>query len=676
MRRCLPWLPLVLAACAAPQERPRAAADAPAIQAAAAALTSFVRAGWHLPVRVQAHLSDASDAAALTAEQAAREEALVVQQLEEVREAYAHAAFDLFEVAVTIDAAARAPGAALEGPLRRLVVRLPRPADDAAAPVAAHALIEAMGDAFAWDAVGRWYEGEADADLLAALRRDLGKLDRLEEQLALECRRLELVSAALDARAAATGHEPMLTPSEATFARGAQHRATFALHRVLNTLARWRAAGRDDDLPRRDAARLVLLRARHVHEAYLTWLLDVVVGERPVLEVWQRAWWHRHPLYRTLDARGPLDFVDQGDAPPGTIPAGSVRALLRLRYGGDLGRCYDEVDAVTATGPAGALAGGPLAAEAAAARQGVTRCRALLERHRFGAFAAWKETWDARLKAGFTYPFYAVVAQVACFLGDTRTTSRPPAIDPALADGLAARLRPGDVLLVRQDGFLSNAFLPGFWPHAILWLGPQDAWTALRLEDGTSLGDDPLVKRVLPRFLAATDDHGLPARAIEAVSEGVVFSSVAHALGKDHAAALRPDLPEHAVAAAIKRALTLHGRPYDFDFDFATDDRVVCTELVYRAYDPDLNFRVQVDASPAPATPVPGVIPVAGRWTMPATELARYAVFMQDHAAPDPAVRYPGRRLGLVFFAERRGAAAVVHEGEAALTALRASVER
>lgn len=647
------------------------------VRAAAADVTSFVRAGWHLPLTVRVHLSNAADGQPLAPAQLAREEALAARQLAEVREAYAHAAFDFFEVDVNIGAAG-AVGARVTGDLRRLEVTLPSPGQDAPPVVGDHALIEALGDAFAWDAVGRWYEGETTDELLAAQRRDLAKLDRIEDALGVECRRLEMIAATLDARAIATGREPLLTPSEATFARGAQYRATFNLHRALNTLARWRAAMDDDDLSVRDGARLIYMRAAEVHQAHLDWVLDVVVGERPVLAVWQSSWWHRHPLYAVLDASAPLDFVDLDGAPPGSLPAGSVRALLRLRYASDLDDCYEAGEDAAEQVPAERFAGGPLEAEARAAWARSLRTRAVALEHGFGPFAAWKETWDARLKTGFSFPFYQIVARVSCFLGDTRTSSRAPAVTLAQAEDLERRLRPGDLLLVRQDDFLSNAFLPGFWPHAVLWLGEPEVWTALRLANGTRLGDDPLVKAVLPR-LAGTDEHGLPLRSIEAVSEGVVFSSIGHVLAKDYVAALRPTLSEAQVAGSIRRALTLHGRPYDFSFDFATDDRVVCTELVYRAYDPDLNFRVQVDAPPpGPEPAVPGVARIAGRIAMTANDIARYALHMLDHPSPDVATRYPGKLLELLFFVDRAvdGDGTVVMDGASAIQALRAAVER
>ena len=85
----------------------------------------------------------------------------------------------------------------------------------------------------------------------------------------------------------------------------------------------------------------------------------------------------------------------------------------------------------------------------------------------------------------------------------------------------------------------------------------------------------------------AERDHGGHAQCIlEAVSEGVVAASIEHSCGADYVAALRPRLPPAARARAIGRALTFFGRPYDFNFDFATDDQIVCSELVVKAYEP------------------------------------------------------------------------------------------
>ena len=51
-------------------------------------------------------------------------------------------------------------------------------------------------------------------------------------------------------------------------------------------------------------------------------------------------------------------------------------------------------------------------------------------------------------------------------------------------------------------------------------------------------------------------------------------------------AALRPRLPAVEKAAAILRAFGHARRPYDFNFDFRTDATLVCSELIYKVYEP------------------------------------------------------------------------------------------
>ena len=92
----------------------------------------------------------------------------------------------------------------------------------------------------------------------------------------------------------------------------------------------------------------------------------------------------------------------------------------------------------------------------------------------------------------------------------------------------------------------------------------------------------------------------------------MIFSSLEH-LAADSLAVLRPRLPAVDRAAALLRAFGYAGRPYDFDFDFRTDAAIVCTELVYKAYEPAPGFAgLRLD--------VPVLL---GRPVMPANEFAR-----------------------------------------------------
>ena len=55
-------------------------------------------------------------------------------------------------------------------------------------------------------------------------------------------------------------------------------------------------------------------------------------------------------------------------------------------------------------------------------------------------------------------------------------------------------------------------------------------------------------------------------------------------LRADRLCVLRPLDPATATAACV-RAATHLDKPYDFAFDCRTSDRLVCSEVVYRAYD-------------------------------------------------------------------------------------------
>jgi len=186
-----------------------------------------------------------------------------------------------------------------------------------------------------------------------------------------------------------------------------------------------------------------------------------------------------------------------------------------------------------------------------------------------------------------------LVTDIALWFGDTRIRNEGKSlISRAQLDLLAANLRPGDIALERRNWYLSNLGLPGFWPHAELYVGTPDELTATFDADPDVLaafpgGLAPHLAKTWPdawkRYTEAAHD-GLPMRVMESVSEGAKFSTLYEAMGADYIGVLRPRLSPVEKARAISRAFGHFGKAYDFDFDFQTESVLVCSELVWRAY--------------------------------------------------------------------------------------------
>ncbi|MCR9141335.1 MAG: YiiX/YebB-like N1pC/P60 family cysteine hydrolase [bacterium] len=222
-----------------------------------------------------------------------------------------------------------------------------------------------------------------------------------------------------------------------------------------------------------------------------------------------------------------------------------------------------------------------------------------------------------------------VQAGVAEWMGDTKVYRLGrPLIQPGQIDGMLAQLQPGDVMLQRREWYLSNIGLPGYWSHAALYIGTADERRAFFQtpevqtwvrRQGVPSGDfeDLLLRRHRVAYQQSRvdfveSDPGSvphPTRVLEAISEGVSFTSLEHSAAADSVATLRPRLDKVGVARAILHAFRYAGRPYDFNFDFQTDRELVCTELVYRAYEA-ANLRLPL-------------VRIMGRSTLPANEIAR-----------------------------------------------------
>ena len=153
----------------------------------------------------------------------------------------------------------------------------------------------------------------------------------------------------------------------------------------------------------------------------------------------------------------------------------------------------------------------------------------------------------------------------------------PKRVTQNVRDEIRAKLQPGDVFVTRHDDAVSNLFLPGFWPHAALWLG--------------------------------ADDHDI----LEAKKDGVLLRDIDETLEVDAFLVLRPKLSATLVSQALDRARTHKGKLYDFIFDFSTSDRLVCTEVVYRGFHGigEIDFTLE---------------DVAGRFCLPAESLINQSI--------------------------------------------------
>ena len=141
-----------------------------------------------------------------------------------------------------------------------------------------------------------------------------------------------------------------------------------------------------------------------------------------------------------------------------------------------------------------------------------------------------------------------------------------PKISHEEIDQILSLVRPGDVGVHRDRGFLSNLFIPGIFKHA--WI------------------------------------HAPDGQVIEAIKQGVVCRSARYALRTDDLVILRPKLSTVARKAAVKTVMKIVGFKYDtaYDFDIAEelshlnkhDQAFSCIEAVAYAYYPyfnDLNFK-------------------------------------------------------------------------------------
>ncbi len=247
------------------------------------------------------------------------------------------------------------------------------------------------------------------------------------------------------------------------------------------------------------------------------------------------------------------------------------------------------------------------------------------------------------IKRGIRHVWFPAQKGVATWMGSTRLRRVGRfLVTEVQRQQMDTHLEPGDIMFSRKNWCMSNVGLPGFWPHAILYIGSPNKFDAyfdneqvktfLKELTGKEItlgqyiaGEHPV--RWL-RYKTGKDD--MPYCVIEGIKPGIVLNTMKGCCG-DYMAAVRPRLDKKAKAQTIIEAFNHLDKPYDYDFDFATDHALVCTELVWRSYRPAVNK----EGLKIPLTEM------GGRKTLPALEIVK--LFVAENGKED-------RQFDFVYF--------------------------
>ncbi len=201
-------------------------------------------------------------------------------------------------------------------------------------------------------------------------------------------------------------------------------------------------------------------------------------------------------------------------------------------------------------------------------------------------------------EVGFT-AWFPVQKNISEMMGDIKVWR--PGISLISADqiqDLKKIMRPGDIMLQRREWYATNVGIPGFWTHAALYIGSpeersaffssQDVKIWLSQQGSIDGSLDALLKQNYPdkyQKSISLQEHSSIPRVVEAIAEGVSFTTLEHSASADSMVVIRPKLSHKSIVQAVIKAFHYSGRPYDFNFDFRTDSELVCSELIYKAYE-------------------------------------------------------------------------------------------
>ena len=150
---------------------------------------------------------------------------------------------------------------------------------------------------------------------------------------------------------------------------------------------------------------------------------------------------------------------------------------------------------------------------------------------------------------------------------------------------IRSRIEPGDIILERKDGLLTNSVIPKFWTHSAIYIGSLQQLNAYFADLPLLNGASPAqyIKKHYPEAFRKMLRTRSP--IIESVTKtGVSINPLKNVLEVDHFALLRTNLQPEDKFLALLKALEYYQLPYDFSFDLGEPDALSCSSLVYRSF--------------------------------------------------------------------------------------------
>lgn len=132
-------------------------------------------------------------------------------------------------------------------------------------------------------------------------------------------------------------------------------------------------------------------------------------------------------------------------------------------------------------------------------------------------------------------------------------------------------LKPMDIILEKSPFVLTDKLIPGHYGHVAMYLGTKDQLEAIDMWDH-------------PDIIPYQESIEAGNTILEAVRPGVRLNSVEGFMNIDEMTIVRKEaetMSSEQISEQIRRGMDQIGKPYDFNFDISTLDKIVCSELIY-----------------------------------------------------------------------------------------------